>query len=177
MRTGINASKSCNCSEDIDILNCGVDVHGGLPLKADNNSINARNIVTDATPWTQLDQIANNTVIISTGGHSERPFSCISQKHDRTPTFASLPFELLVIFSSGLTAVSESAPFIIGSINKSSEALFTSNYDDDIISSKKDKSNTNVKLSKKTSGKTITKKTDKTSHNRDNPSVLSLIHI
>ena len=149
LRTGYNASRVCNCSEDMTVLNCGVNIHTGMLAEK------------------HLKTKASSSSSSKTNSYHQRPFSCISQKNDPQ---SSLSFKLLVMFSSGLTSFSESAQFIISAINKSVEAQYAVSieHEHDDVSNEQDtamstdrNSKTNIDESSNTSHKQNDKTTSK----------------
>ena len=145
LRTGLNASRVCNCSEDMRLLNCGVNIHTGMAYEKHYHPLillPEGNTTTQASSSSSIAQDHHEQlriVINNTNSYRQRPFSCISQKNDQP---SSLSFKLLVIFSSGLTSNSETAPFIISAINKSVEAQYAASneheHEHDDVSNEED---------------------------------------
>ena len=164
LRTGYNASRVCNCSEDMSLLNCGVNIHTGmtpekhhpllllLPSSEGNTTTQASSSLSSSSYSFSIAQEHHDqhrTVMNNASSYRQRPFTCIAQKID--PPSSQLSFELLVIFSSGLTSNSESAPFIISAINKSVEAQYaaSSEHGHDGNSKKKTSHKQNSKMNRK----------------------------
>ena len=160
LRTGYNASRVCNCIEDMRLLNCGVDIHTGMApekLLPEVNTTTTTQASSSSLFSIAQDHHEQHRIAMKNASSSrQRPFTCIAQKIDPP---SSLSFELLVIFSSGLTSNSESAQFIIGAINKSVEAQHAANneHDDDGVSKGKNINGNSKKTSHKQNGKVTSK--------------------
>ena len=145
------------------LLNCGVDIHTGMaPEKQQPLLLLSEGNKTTTTQASSSSSIAQDhyeqhrIAMKNASSYRQRPFTCIAQKIDPP---SSLSFELLVIFSSGLTSNSESAQFIIGAINKSVEAQHAANneHDDDGVTKGKNIDGNSKKTSHKQNGKATSK--------------------
>ena len=176
LRTGYNASRVCNCSEDMRLLNCGVDIHTGmapekqhplLRLPEGNKTTTTQASSSSSSSMAQDHHEQHRIAMKNASSYRQRPFTCIAQKIDPP---SSLSFELLVIFSSGLTSNSESAQFIIGAINKSVEAQHAANneHDDDGVTKGKNIDGNSKKTSHKQNGK-VTSKANQHQHPQQQP--------